>query len=458
MKMKIALVMLALIAVGVFMLPDLLATFAGSHTMEKSDPSLSNPSSPANVDLKCTQCHGYISAELEASNSSIETELEHKQVAYLSPWTTYSSLGDTEVPSLISFVVTGGSDGIWSRATNGPQDAGGKNVSWVFLGPPVYSSSTSTTAGTRDPINNYAFVYYAYNGTADTMYNLTGGSDEPHHVSELTYKFVIGKYNVKWADVYNETIGRVEYNTDNATNLAAWDWTNQTVGTGTTRGTDPTIFLGSKNIEDLYVNGTPKDATKTSTMTDDNDAQCYVCHRAGIFNVTGSHTKVTVRGCTDNQCHGADSSKMWTGNASLQNTSYAYRSKFGEYFQLAECSNCHYGALGFKRKPANEVGATIGDSSDAHNRWFEGLKSSSSTYKDENGNAISADYYTCLGCHTHVGMKITILRPSAFDISISKQNVTTDNYVYDAAPTLTINNTANATNTSIKDFGSVWQR
>jgi len=211
---------------------------------------------------------------------------------------------------------------------------------------------------------------------------------------------------------------------------------------------------------DYNATGTLKNSAATVTGATDNNAQCYVCHRAGIFNVTGSHTKVTVRGCTDNQCHGADSSKTWTGEESLKNTSDAYRSKFGEFFQLSGCGQdgCHMGEYTYKRQPANEVGAKIGDESDAHNRWFVGLKSSNSTYKDENGDAINADYYTCLGCHTHVGMKLTILRPAAFDISISKQNVTIDNYAYDAAPTLLINNTANVTNTSIKDYGTVWQR
>lgn len=468
MNTKIVLVMISLVAVGTFAMPSMLATFAGSHTMEKSDPSLSGPEGPGNADLNCLECHAYIGSELGASNSADETEKEHKQVAYLSVWTTYSTLGDHEAPSLIEFVDTTTTRyPYWSNPTTGPTDNKGRYVSWVFVGEPEYNAAGQIITDAdgkpmRDPVNGYSMVFYAVNGT-DMNYNLTagsGGTGAPYHSSKLTYKFYTGTKKVKWSNVYNATAGRVTYEAGNA---AAWDWTNQTmtgIDSAASGGafTKPTVFLGSRNVINTNSTGV---VTGTITMAQDSNAQCYVCHRAQIFSVEGAHTKVTVRGCTDNQCHGLDANKTWTGEASLENTDKAYRSKFGEFFQLGNCwsAGCHMGEYTYKRQPANEIGAKLSDKADAHNRWFVGLKTQDSAYKDENGNNLTADYYSCLGCHTHTSLKLEIKRPGAFDISIFKDTATIGDYNYNDLNAGINGSAATATtNVSIKDMGTVWQR
>ncbi len=475
MNTKILLVMVAIVAVGTFAMPNMLATFAGSHTMEKSDPSLAGPEGPGNVDLNCQECHAYIGGELGASASASETETEHKQVAYLSVWTTYSTLGDQHAPSLISFVNTSNGSAAssalvgtsnkypyWSNPTNGVTDLLGRNVSWAFLGDPEYAGPTSSTfilgpdgQPIRDPVNGFSMVFYAVNGT-DNNYNLTagsGGTGAPYHGSKLTYKFITGRNKVKWSDVYNSTAGRVTYE-----NVTAWAFSNQSTTTSTSALPKPTIFLGSRNIENR--NSTGLVTSGTITMAQDNNAQCYVCHRAQIFNVEGAHTKVTVRGCTDAQCHGSDANKTWTGEVGLENTDAAYRSKFGEWFTLGNCgaAGCHVGEYGYKRMAANEIGAKLSDKSDAHNRWFVGLKTINSTYKDgATGGNLSADYFSCLGCHTHTGLKLTIKRPGSYDVNIFKDAATIANYNYGSLGA-EINGTGAPTNVSIKNQGTVWQR
>lgn len=464
MNTKILLAMVAIVAVGTFAMPNMLATFAGSHTIEKTDPSLGGPEGPGNVDLNCLECHAYIGSELSASTSAGETRKEHKQVAYLSVWTTYSTLGDQHAPSLIEFVDTNTTKyPYWSNPTTGPTDFAGRNVSFVFLGDPEYAGPTGSTfilgpdgQPIRDPVNGYSMVFYAVNGT-DNNYNLTagtGGTGAPYHGSKLTYKFITGRNKVKWSDVYNVTAGRVTYE-----NTTAWAFSNQTnIPSGGGAFTMPTVFLGSRNVINTNSSG---GTTGTITMAADDNAQCYVCHRAQIFNVEGAHTKVTVRGCTDNQCHGSNADKNWTGQnlATINDTSATYRSKFGEFFSAGNCgaAGCHVGEYGYKRQAANEIGAKMSDKSDAHNRWFVGLKAQNSTYKDADGSAINADYYSCLGCHTHTGLKLTIKRPGAYDLNISKDAATIDNYGYNALG-VQINNTGATTNVSIKDQGTVWRR
>ncbi len=457
---RILLMMAAIVAVGAFAMPNMLATFAGSHTMEKSDPSLSGPEGPGNVDLNCQECHAYISSELGASNSSIETEKEHKQVSYLSVWTTYSTLGDPDAPSLVSFVNTTSTKyPYWSNPTTGPVDAKGRYVAFAFLGEPEYASATSSTMilgpdgqPMRDPVNGYSNVFYAVNGSAYN-FNLSAGTgaSAPYHGSQMSYKFFTGQTKVKWNKVYDAATGRVVYN---STNAADWNWATQIDVSGSGGAlTKPTVFLGSRNVINLT------DGTGTITIAQDNNAQCYVCHRAQIFNVEGSHTKVTVRGCTDAQCHGGSADKNWTGEDSLKNTDAAYRSKFGEWFQVGNCgaAGCHSGEYGYKRQPANEIGAKMSDRTDAHNRWFVGLKTQNSAYKDGNGKNISADYYSCLGCHTHTGLKLQITRPGAYDVNIFKDSATIADYNYGSL-SAEINGSVPVTNVSIKEQGTVWQR
>lgn len=470
MNTKILLAIVAVVAVGTFAMPNMLATFAGTHTLEKSDPSLTGPEGPGNVDLNCIECHGYILGELNASNSAAETRKEHKQVAYLSVWTTYSTLGDQHAPSLISFVNTTPPNykgPYWRNPTTGPKDSANRNVSFAFLGIPEFTSTGAfildpvTQHPMRDPVDGYSMVFYAVNGT-DMNYNLTagtGGTGAPQHGSLMTYKFYTGTVKIKWSDVYNVTAGRVTYE---ANNSAAWNWANQTAtAPGSGRFDKPTVFLGSRNVENR--NSTGVVTSGTTTIAQDNNAQCYVCHRAQIFNVEGAHTKVTVRGCTDAQCHGSNADKNWTGQnlAAINDTSVVYRSKFGEWFTLGNCGSagCHTaeGEYTYKRMAPNEIGAKMSDKSDAHNRWFEGLKTQNSTYKDETGAAINADYYSCLGCHTHTGLKLTITRPGSYDVNISKDGATIANYNYGSL-SAEINGSTPVTNVSIKDQGTVWQR
>jgi hypothetical protein len=108
----------------------------------------------------------------------------------------------------------------------------------------------------------------------------------------------------------------------------------------------------------------------TSNITNSTDSNvCLFCHLAQ-FRVTESHTQLVVRACTDLDCHGT--------NVTTNNTGYP---------------------------TAGNIGVKLGETN-AHERWFDALSGINSTRQNETGNYYSHGFWTCLGCHTGVGVNI----------------------------------------------------
>ena len=106
-------------------------------------------------------------------------------------------------------------------------------------------------------------------------------------------------------------------------------------------------------------------------ITNATDARvCLLCHLAQI-PVTGSHTQLVVRVCTDLDCHG--------NNETTNNTGYP---------------------------TAGNISAKMGSVTNAHERWLDAMSGSTSTRQNETGAYYPHDFYTCLGCHTGVGVNI----------------------------------------------------
>jgi hypothetical protein len=101
---------------------------------------------------------------------------------------------------------------------------------------------------------------------------------------------------------------------------------------------------------------------------------CLFCHRNQL-SATSSHTKTTIRACTDLDCHG--------NNATTNNTAYPE------------------GTMGPKLG-----GNDIQDPTNAHMRVFNTLSKDSTTYINETGASYTTGFYFCLGCHTGVGVTI----------------------------------------------------
>lgn len=121
---------------------------------------------------------------------------------------------------------------------------------------------------------------------------------------------------------------------------------------------------------------------------------CQVCHimEQDALTLDNQHTGLTIRACTDDDCHGNSS---------------------------------HRGAqsplLDSDMKAAGYVGKNLTNPSDLHSSWFDEMEQRQSTYKNEDGGYYSQGFYVCLGCHTHVGISFNITRPTEYRVNLSMQ-------------------------------------
>jgi len=148
---------------------------------------------------------------------------------------------------------------------------------------------------------------------------------------------------------------------------------------------------------------------------------CQLCHaaEADATTVSGSHTKLVIRVCTDEDCH---------GNSTTRGA------------ELPE-----YAAAGY-------VGLNLSTSSDPHSGWFKGLEARQSPrYKNEDGGYYSQGFYACLGCHTHLGMTLNITRPNSYTLNMT---VNTSGVTLDG---IEINESSTNTTISITSSGSKWR-
>jgi len=138
----------------------------------------------------------------------------------------------------------------------------------------------------------------------------------------------------------------------------------------------------------------------TSTTTKQN--VCPLCHQAQT-SVSGTHTRVVTRVCTDPACHG--DSQVYGANGSYPN--------------------------------AGAVGINLSNANDSHSAWFSGLEGYNSSRPIEFATAAksgydyddmklitgstnyTAGYYACLGCHTHTGLLFTLVRPNVINMSMT---------------------------------------
>ncbi len=105
-------------------------------------------------------------------------------------------------------------------------------------------------------------------------------------------------------------------------------------------------------------------------VTNTSDSKlCLMCHLAKI-SVSTMHTQIMVRPCIDISCHGS--------NESTNNTIY---------FE------------------AGRMGVILGQTN-VHESWFDQFSGFNSDFLNETGAAYSKGYFTCMGCHTQVGVQI----------------------------------------------------
>lgn len=155
---------------------------------------------------------------------------------------------------------------------------------------------------------------------------------------------------------------------------------------------------------------------------------CQLCHYTNV-TISGAHTKVIIRPCTEADCH---------GNATNAN---AYNAITSGSLKTAVSS------------AYLNIGPTLASSTDKHSKWFTGLTGDSGykRYRQgvDTGTNYTVDYYACLGCHTHVGVNFNITRPNSYNLNVSALDT--------FAVSTTINYTTRSTNYSTAVAGSKWK-
>jgi hypothetical protein len=176
------------------------------------------------------------------------------------------------------------------------------------------------------------------------------------------------------------------------------------------------LFVGPGAI--INISGTP-DGT--------DDDVCLMCHQQQQdAAVTGGHTKVVIRVCTDEDCHGDENGDgMCT----------VYPTGFG-----GANTSCN-------------VTGRINESVDAHWNFYRPLTEIDSSIGQEEGNYnYNMSFVSCLACHTHVGLDINITRPTKFSLSLNLTDPVLGFNVTD----LEVNMSNTTSTTGGKEPGSVW--
>ncbi len=145
-----------------------------------------------------------------------------------------------------------------------------------------------------------------------------------------------------------------------------------------------------------YVNSTGiLNITDTDGLANANRSACLMCHlvtkdRGGL---NASHTKITIRVCTDPKCHGQPEDP---------NTLSGY----DQYTSTL---------LNITAKLSADV--------DVHSKFYNPLNDSDSRYVRQDGVNYTRGFFACLGCHTHVGITFNLTRPNMISFNFSKNVV-----------------------------------
>ncbi|SNQ59381.1 hypothetical protein [Candidatus Methanoperedens nitratireducens] len=296
------LMVLAIAAVGLFAVPSMLATYAGTHTVEANAPDTTDGSTSGKA-LDCRECHGYIDNAAQASNDST---------------------------------------GIYQKHINGANDT----TYTTYLG--YYGTDMNSDAANISVFSGYDLFFTANVNKSD---NKVLPGDRLGHKNGTIDWYVVQD------NLGGNTTGRVGNKATDSYGGKAW-------------------------------------------------SGCLFCHRAAFF-YGGTHTRVQVRGCTNDWCHG--------NNATARPDGKSY---------MADIP-------GYAASKAAQTGKWLNRSSDAHNKWFNASSQVQDSYINaKTGQPISKDYYTCMGCHTHANVQLSITKSTGYDATLTSVGSGAINAVY----------------------------
>ena len=194
-----------------------------------------------------------------------------------------------------------------------------------------------------------------------------------------------------------------------------------------------TAHLNASNATEYIGKGKPLNFSGPGATWDATyDNVCWMCHVVeGGASVSGTHTRVTIRVCTDVDCHGN------YNNQSDDGGTVTSCDIWGE-------DHCN-------------VTGRINNTADAHRNFYYPLTRYTSPYGNENGGQYDYGFVACLACHTHVGLDLNFTRPNKLS---ARFNLTAMTGSTQTSPwnitKLEVNTSSTNTTVGGKAPGSVW--
>ena len=238
-------------------------------------------------------------------------------------------------------------------------------------------NSSHTIEAHKRAANNTNYTTYMYVGGISynkTAYESFGGS--------LDYNPVI--YTI---DFEGDTIGNnLTYDDGDI----AYFWENSSVGWENTAWNNTTFTFdpaGEFKLISIDIDGTPGIST---------DEVCNICHNITLFGLSGTHSKMTVRVCDDDRCHGNRNHSY--NDPDLFDNSSILLTGVGSNLS----SSIH---ASFYLNASNESSPYLAGSPFGH------------TAGNEYNTYISKGYWTCMGCHSGAQTEITFIEAQPYDHS-----------------------------------------
>jgi len=355
MNAKTTMVLIALIGVGLFALPQTTALFAGQHSFVNIDATGNQ--------IECVKCHGDVQAEL-GSSASLKTGTAGPHATFKCEYCHRIEAGAASGDNAYAIVTY----------TNGstPTASGVSNMRTIAISMEDFEEENFPTTITND-VTTIAQVEAAWGKTFARAYG--GGAQaaiSPQAVGSETDPTVLTIYNEYERPLYNASAvgGAAPFDTSvRKTEGMILNKNGATNWTKSSRYWIPTLYgVGSKAIN-------PGSEYHAASLV-----SCLECH--GGAEPLGHYSRVL------------------DGEAT------------------ASCEQCHYGSVnrwvelgagGFGLLGGSDTGAT-----EAHNEF---AKTDDNLTRQKTVNGTSMSNGACVACHTHVAVDITYTKPDTYQFN-----------------------------------------
>jgi hypothetical protein len=355
MNMKIALVLIAIVGIGLYALPSTVALFSGQHDFKNIDATGNQ--------IDCLKCHGDVKADMTGSGTNVITGTPAPHAAFKCEYChrieAGSSSGDNAYgrlaykgPSVTRYLVVTITD----------MEAGNVPIAMTV-------GDNLTTVKTQPTISGIAMGKFSLSNCLEAANKTTACT------ADATKVLTVAEPDMRLVGTYN-------------------------AATGTPKDPNPITAAYGFDVSRMTFNYTAVNTTNAATATDN-------LTNAGsrTINPGTSYHAASLVSCLE--CHRGDE-PMGHYSRVIDGTVNG---------GVAQCSNCHYGgsdksgsnrftnlwAGGFGLTTrSNDTGAT-----EAHNEF---TKTDDKISRFEYGASNGA----CVACHTHVEVDITYQKPSVY--------------------------------------------